>query len=74
MSDRLLDNLEEDVMQALVANIRDCTDPVDQFKLIERYEAFVVARAKRIASESGFPQAGEQLQSVLTYGSKRSKT
>lgn len=39
-------------MNALVLDIRDCQDPVDQFKLIERYNAFVSARAKRLESES----------------------
>jgi hypothetical protein len=39
-------------MAALVMDIRDCQDPVDQFKLIERYNAFVTARAKRLESEA----------------------
>lgn len=39
-------------MNALVLDIRDCQDPVDQFKLIERYNAFVTARAKRLESEA----------------------
>jgi hypothetical protein len=39
-------------MNALVMDIRDCEDPVDQFKLIERYNAFVTARAKRLESEA----------------------
>jgi len=40
------------VMEALVKDIHDCADPVDQFKLIERYNAFVGARAKRLESEA----------------------
>jgi hypothetical protein len=46
-----LERYEEEVMEAMVKGIRDCPDPVDQFKLIERYQAFVSARAKRILSE-----------------------
>lgn len=49
---RNLDTYEEAVMEALVKDIHDCEDPVDQFKLIERYNAFVSARAKRLESES----------------------
>jgi hypothetical protein len=48
---RNLEKLEENVMEALVCDIRDCEDPVDQFKLIERYAAFCNARAKRLESE-----------------------
>lgn len=50
---RNLDTYEEAVMEALVKDIHDCEDPVDQFKLIERYNAFVSARAKRLESEAG---------------------
>lgn len=50
---RNLDTYEEAVMEALVKDIHDCVDPVDQFKLIERYNAFVSARAKRLESEAG---------------------
>lgn len=52
-SKRQLENHEEQVMEALVLDIRDCQDPVDQFKLIERYNAFCTARATRIQSEVG---------------------
>lgn len=52
MEKRELENHEEQVMIALVLDIRDCQDPVDQFKLIERYGAFINARAKRLESES----------------------
>lgn len=51
MEKRNLDNYEEAVMEALVKDIHNCDDPVDQFKLIERYNAFVSARAKRLESE-----------------------
>jgi len=46
-----LDSTEYAVMLALVRDIRDCEDAIDQFKLIERYEAFVKARATRLRSE-----------------------
>ena len=52
MDKRELEHHEEQVMAALVLDIRDCRDPVDQFKLIERYNAFVTARAKRLESEA----------------------
>jgi hypothetical protein len=52
MEKRDLEHNEEQVMNALVLDIRDCQDPVDQFKLIERYNAFVTARAKRLESEA----------------------
>ena len=52
MDKRRLDTYEEAVMEALVKDIHDCADPVDQFKLIERYNAFVGARAKRLESEA----------------------
>ncbi len=52
MDKRELEHYEEQVMAALVMDIRDCQDPVDQFKLIERYNAFVTARAKRLESEA----------------------
>lgn len=52
MEKRELENNEERVMNALVLDIHDCQDPVDQFKLIERYNAFVTARAKRLESEA----------------------
>ena len=52
MDKRELENYEEQVMTALVMDIRDCEDPVDQFKLIERYNAFCGARAKRLESEA----------------------
>jgi hypothetical protein len=48
---RNLEKLEENVMEALVSDIRDCQDPIDQFKLIERYAAFCDARATRLESE-----------------------
>lgn len=51
-NNRQLEIHEEEVMSALVLDIRDCQDPVDQFKLIERYNAFVSARAKRLESEA----------------------
>jgi len=52
MEKRELEHYEEQVMTALVMDIRDCEDPIDQFKLIERYNAFVTARAKRLESEA----------------------
>ena len=52
MEKRNLENHEEAVMEALVLDIRDCLDPVDQYKLIERYAAFVNARARRLESEA----------------------
>lgn len=51
-NNRQLETHEEEVMNSLVMDIRDCQDPVDQFKLIERYNAFVTARAKRLESEA----------------------
>lgn len=56
MEKRPLDTYEEAVMEALVKDIHDCADPVDQFKLIERYNAFVGARAKRLESEGHKPK------------------
>lgn len=52
MEKRNLENYEETVMEALVLDIRDCQDPVDQYKLIERYAAFINARAVRLQSEA----------------------
>ena len=52
MEKRNLENYEEVVMEAIVLDIRDCQDPVDQYKLIERYAAFVNARARRLESEA----------------------
>lgn len=52
MEKRELEQFEEQVMCALVCDIRDCQDPVDQYKLIERYNAFVNARAKRQEGEA----------------------
>lgn len=52
MEKRPLETYEESVMESLVKDIYDCGDPVDQFKLIERYNAFVGARAKRLESEA----------------------
>lgn len=52
MDKRPLDTYEEAVMEALVKDIHDCADPVDQFKLIERYNAFVNARTTRIQGEA----------------------
>jgi hypothetical protein len=49
---RNLETYEEQVMEALVRDILDCQDPVDQFKLIDRYSKFVEARSRRIEGES----------------------
>jgi hypothetical protein len=54
-----LDRYEQEVMEAMVKGIRDCEDSIEPFKLIERYHAFVNARAKRILSEERVPR-GEQ--------------
>ena len=52
MKTRPLEKLEEEVLELFVMGIRDSTDPVDQFKMIERYQAFVAARSDRIRSEA----------------------
>ena len=49
---RNIETYEEQVMEALVRDILDCQDPVDQFKLIDRYSKFVEARSRRIEGES----------------------
>lgn len=50
---RNIETYEENVMETLLEEILECDDAVDQFKLIERYNAFVSARAKRLESETG---------------------
>ena len=49
---RRLDELEELVMEAMVAEINECNSPVDSFKAIERYAAFTKARTTRMEGES----------------------
>ena len=50
---RNIETYEEDIMETLLEEILECDNAVDQFKLIERYNAFVAARAKRLESEAG---------------------
>ena len=52
---RILEQLEEELMIAMVKDVAGSQDPIEQFKGIERYHKFVAARSVRLQSEHTLP-------------------
>ena len=47
-----INKLEQSLMEDMVRDISSVNDPVEQFRAIERYKAFVEPRCARLESES----------------------
>ena len=52
---RILEQLEEEMMIAMLKDIAGSQDPIEQFKGIERYHKFILARKDRLQSEAVMP-------------------
>ena len=49
---RKVEVLEEELLLAMLKDIAGSHDPIEQFKGIERYHKFILARSDRIKSEA----------------------
>jgi hypothetical protein len=51
---RNVEEMEETVLEQMLERIEQAQDPVDQYKAVERYHAFIKARGDRLESERDY--------------------